>query len=216
MSIVIYRDGVLAADSGTWIGESLLGVGRPLQKVYQGPHGLVGGVGSGSAYIHAKLLAKNGYCEKLTDRDNLIWVKPDGTLIVIDSSGQEEFDVPFMAIGAACTAVAFGAMHAGASAIEACEIAIRVGPWAAGPVQSVCILGLMTSKSYASLGRTSPPSSLEVAMRGPPEGLGYKDAMLREKLNEEPANDQTDPGDADPEEAQQIGSVPWRQSLGLE
>ncbi len=97
----------------------------------------------------------------LGKHDLLFLVWNDGKrVILLDEDGATDVaDLPFYALGAQCSAVALGALHMGATAEQAVEIAIRVGPWAAGPVQSV--------RLPAGRSRRWRCSDLEVELNGP-------------------------------------------------
>ena len=150
MSILVYRDGVLAADSGTW--QDHYCVATNSVKVVSGPYGLAGWVGGNSWRKAAEEFVQFGQePQKPFPADDVaLLVDQLGTCQHWNSDGRDPLEAPFFVAGSAM-ASALGALLAGATAEQAAEIAIRVGPWAAGPVQSVR-LPLPAIKSIVSDG----------------------------------------------------------------
>lgn len=138
MSIVVYRDGVMASDSGAWNGDFL--ISRKTQKVFKVRDHLIGIVGTyvtGLAFV--KEFEKTGKFDlsKATGDNYLIVVTPRRSIFFYVDGGAERFKEPFAAGGGPARGVALGALHMGACARAAVRIAIRVGPWAVGKIQEV-------------------------------------------------------------------------------
>ena len=142
MTTIAYKDGVLASDSGVFYGDYLVG---ETEKIWRVGDILVGAVGTA------------GFARKFLDwvrSGNRCWDKtpgPDdipenGTAFIIFDGKIREWDYgcrngpsleitsPFKAWGSG-SAVALGAMAAGASAEEAVRIAIQYDVSSAGAVQ---------------------------------------------------------------------------------
>lgn len=140
MTIIVYRDGVMAADSGAWSGD--FRVGFDGEKVYKIHGHLVGCLG-------AKALTRSiiedyrrhgsieAIAKKTTEHVTMMVVTPRRRLMLLQHGSIMHLKGPFYADGSDARAVAWGALYAGASARRACEIAIKVGPWAAEPIKTV-------------------------------------------------------------------------------
>lgn len=143
MTTIAYRDGVMAADSGCWIGDARHGWAR---KLARGPDGGLYGCAGNAAQVRAFLAwVDAGYVgvrpepEREKDDGNsfiVLVAAPSGPLRLITARGEEEHEAPYFAIGAGCVA-AFGAMFAGATAETAIAAAIEHASGAMGQVQSV-------------------------------------------------------------------------------
>jgi hypothetical protein len=131
MTVVIFRDGVMASDSGAFIG----GVVTPwARKLIRGRSGIFyGGAGDGAAvsdffrWVEAGEDLGKMVVPQLRDDDSdfiiLIW-RPDWGLSLMTARGEEDLrGCPYCAIGAGAD-VAYGALHHGATAVEAVEAAI--------------------------------------------------------------------------------------------
>ena len=145
MTVVCYKNGVLASDS--LVSNSIMNAGS-MQKVLKRGGYLVGVSGSckdAAMFLDAvKEIPVEALDNFIPDPvtmkfDNLgaIFVKPDGTVLHVDEGGYFfQIDAPFHAEGSGAP-IAIGAMAAGASAQEAVEIAIEYVPSCGGKVQSV-------------------------------------------------------------------------------
>jgi ATP-dependent HslUV protease subunit HslV len=144
MTVISYRDGVMAADTGGFRGDSVMPWFR---KVARGPDGSLYG-GSGSAARVCEFLAwvDGGYegdmplpvsaGEGLSDFAVLI-VRPDDRIEILSHEGCEIlYGAPYVAIGA-CAEVCLGAMYAGGDAETAIKAALEHGNGAAGHVLAV-------------------------------------------------------------------------------
>jgi ATP-dependent HslUV protease subunit HslV len=143
MTTIAYRDGVMAADSGVWLGDAVVPWAR---KLIRGPDGALFGF-SGNAG-HATTFFEwvdGGYKgdrpkpEPEPDgRSSLLvlHVPKDGPVRLISAYGTEVYDAPYFSIGAGNVG-ALCAMHAGAGAEAAIEAAIVHAPGAQAPVRSI-------------------------------------------------------------------------------
>ena len=146
MTVIAYRDGVMAADSGSFSSGTVHGFAR---KLARGPDGTLYG-GLGNAPEVARFLAwVDGGCEGhppdayRTDRENgdssfcILRARPGAGPELVTAYGVEPYvGAPYMAVGAAREA-ALGALHAGAGAEDAVRAAVEHSQWAHGPVRSI-------------------------------------------------------------------------------
>lgn len=141
MTTIAYRNGILAADTATFIHEGNTrvpeGSGRKIVRLSDGS--CVAGSG-----IKREISEFARWCETGNnpekrpsfDLSTVIRVWPDGRGEVYDGK-YDERDISgceFYAIGSG-SAAALGAMYAGASASEAVQIAMKIDPWTDGEVQ---------------------------------------------------------------------------------
>ncbi|GAA2867421.1 ATP-dependent HslUV protease subunit HslV [Aminobacter niigataensis] len=143
MTTIAYRAGVMASDSGSWIGDASHGWAVKLAKGIDGAlHGVAGNAAECCAYLG---WVKGGYRgdEPRADAepDNrssfiVLIVPPEGALRLRTAKGDEVYEAPYFSIGAG-SATAYGAMFAGATAEQAIEAAKEHASGAFGPVQSI-------------------------------------------------------------------------------
>lgn len=144
MTTIAYREGVLAADSrltredeasGTW--------SHACQKIYRVFAGTddvaliatAGESGPGELFVEQYQRRKLVRAD-FVDADFECLVRTRRGLFLYDRwCIATEIKEPFFAIGSGAKA-AMGAMHAGASAIRAVEIACKIDPYTAAPVVS--------------------------------------------------------------------------------
>jgi hypothetical protein len=144
MTVIAYRDGVMAADAGGWRGDAVMPWFR---KVARGPDGALYG-GSGSAARVCEFLAwVDGGClgemplpraegKGRSDMSILI-ARPDGGVEILSHESREILTgAPYAAIGA-CAEVCLGAMYAGADAETAIRAALEHGNGASGSAMVV-------------------------------------------------------------------------------
>lgn len=144
MTVIAYRDGVMAADTGAWLGDAVV---RGFRKVARGPDGtLYGGCGS-MARVCEFLTWVDGGClgemplpqkEEAGRSDfSVLIVRPDGLVEVLCHEGRAIFGaMPYMAIGS-CAEVCLGAMFAGGDAETAVAAALEHGVGCCGSVLAV-------------------------------------------------------------------------------
>lgn len=147
MTTIAYRDGIMAADSGSWMGDATFPWAR---KLARGSDGTLYGVAGDAASCQSFLEWVDGGCngprpeavKVEEDRSSyIVLVAPkSGRLRILTATGAEVYDAPYFAIGGGNVG-ALCAMHAGADAIGAVEAAIMHAPSALGPVQSISFEG---------------------------------------------------------------------------
>lgn len=146
MTTIVYRDGIMAADSRVTVDseaggsrhfrcEKLYRVETPRGKT-RAVIGLAGESFPGLVFLKWFRTGADEPPRQLTDIDS------DFTALVLTREGLFEYDRwcepervlgSFHAIGSGCKA-ALGAMHAGSNAIVACRIACKIDPFSAPPV----------------------------------------------------------------------------------
>ena len=148
MTVIAYRDGIMAADSLATAGDRIAGHCRKVFKVMtpRGPE--VFGVAGGAlytpllrAYLEGKApIPMPNEVERgkpQTDRSGYAAIVVGAAGIRILEDGCEELapDAPYYALGCGAK-FAQGALAAGKSAEDAVKIAIECSPWCGGPVQA--------------------------------------------------------------------------------
>lgn len=143
MTTIAYRDGIMAADSGCWIGDARHGWGEKLVKGKDGT--LYGLSGDTAACCEFMGWAESGEGEmprpvrRDDDRNSFIAlaVSPGGPIRLLTAGGWERFPAaPYYAIGASLE-VALGALWHGATAVDAIKAALAHGSGAFGEVQVI-------------------------------------------------------------------------------
>jgi len=144
MTTIAYRDGTLAADSCVSMSDESAGDWKAhCIKIYQYPDMIVGlqGESTPGLIFLDWLRAKRG---KAKLRDSLVSSMADFEGVVLTRKGLFTYDrwcrpelvtAPFYAVGSGVKA-ALGALHCGATAEKAVEIACRVDLYSALPVLS--------------------------------------------------------------------------------
>lgn len=141
MTVIAYRDGVMAAD--TSCADSVSKVSWA-QKVLRGPDGALYGF-AGRVSLCCEIARwvrgeREGERPPLKVDDGtaqVMVVRPDGSLSVWVEDGTEDYDgAEYMAIGSGA-GVALGAMHAGATAEGAVRAAIEHAPHCGGSIRAV-------------------------------------------------------------------------------
>jgi ATP-dependent HslUV protease subunit HslV len=153
MTVIAYRDGVMAADSGSFAGISTFAYAR---KVARGPdgtlYGVVGRMSEGSAFL--AWVDAGAKCDmprprvindvEGTSSYRIMRVRMGCAPEMIDAFGTEIFTgVPYLTAGSA-EDFALGALHSGASAVNAVLASIAHCQNAVGPVHSVSHLETTT------------------------------------------------------------------------
>lgn len=139
MTTLVYRSGVLAADSRCKNGSYV--TPEPATKVRKLPDGSLVGFCGGIAEceeLAAWIESPEGDRPKPSVESCVVHIKPDGNLWLYEG-GSKPYRLPvveFYAWGSGF-GVAVGALHMGADACEAVRIACLVDPSSGGPVQSV-------------------------------------------------------------------------------
>lgn len=145
MTVIAYRDGVMAADTGGWRGDAVMPWFR---KVARGPDGSLYGC-AGSAGRVSVFLAwvdggevgempgpAQGDAKGTSDFVVLICDKNERLAILTHEGFEILHKAPYAAIGS-CAEVCLGAMYAGGDAETAVRAALEHGSGAAGSVMVV-------------------------------------------------------------------------------
>ncbi len=141
MTVICVQDGQMAADSLACMGDAKVGSCQKWHKVKKRHGGgYIGFAGDfGDAYNQAKKFSETGEMEGGKDCTYL-HLKADGTLWKSDGGGSWfPVTAPFVAIGSGRD-IAMGAMAAGATAMEAAEIACEFSVGCGGPVHVLRVL----------------------------------------------------------------------------
>lgn len=143
MTTIAYRDNTMAADSGSWAGDASHGWAV---KIAKGPDGTLYGVAGNAAEAIGFLDWVRGGCigaqplpRRKGDDDSsfiVLAASAAGPVRIITAYGEEKYDAPYYAIGAAACC-ALGAMFVGAGAEQAIAAAIEHGSGAFGAVRSI-------------------------------------------------------------------------------
>ncbi len=143
MTTIAYRDGVMAADSGAWLG----GAATPwAYKLAIGPDGTLYGIAGNAAegerflqWVRDGCQGDQPKAEPLPEQFSsfIVLAAPvTGPLRVITARGDEVYHAPYFAIGAGAVA-ALGAMFAGGDAEVAVLAAICHANGANGSVRTI-------------------------------------------------------------------------------
>jgi ATP-dependent protease HslVU (ClpYQ) peptidase subunit len=136
MTIIVYRDGVMAADTASFVCGGDVRIPGATKKIHRlADGGIFGGAGKSFALQTVREWL-NGDRKGTIPAGNdatAVWVRPDDSVAVIDGDYVEEFKGPFFAVGSGAAA-ALGAMYAGATATEAVRIAGMVDPFCGGEI----------------------------------------------------------------------------------
>lgn len=138
MTVIAIKDRIIAADSSCYASGVYAGVMRKLHPV---PDEFGGGwiAGAGSAAVvqlAIEAIQKGGANARPEKNDadfNLIWLRSDGLVSVVEREATFEVMAPYHAEGSGRD-IALGAMAAGASAEEAVRIACDLEQSCRGPV----------------------------------------------------------------------------------
>lgn len=142
MTVIVFRDGVMAADSVVSVGSTKL---WPCRKVVKAPDGSLHGASGYTPACDAYLMAAEAGetlpdPQPVGDQDSnfvALVARPNGELRYRDRFGSMICDAfPYAAIGSA-RAVAHGALHAGATAEQAVAACIAHDTEIGGPIQAV-------------------------------------------------------------------------------
>jgi ATP-dependent HslUV protease subunit HslV len=138
MTTIAYRNGILAADSQVVSGNTRVGEMRKVWKTKSGA--LVGFAGNASLSHEIEQWVEkdlSGEVPSTADRGSIILVRPTGEVFLIDDDGGPvRIAAAFYSEGSGAD-VAIGALAAGASAVQAVEIASIYDIGTGGPIQYV-------------------------------------------------------------------------------
>lgn len=138
MTAIVYRDGVLAADTAMWIGNQIIGHMHKIRRLRDGSLVAVSGEG---AIIEWFAEWYEGGADRATlpgypdESWGALVISTNGSVAHIDYKGMPcRVNAPFHVLGAA-RGFLLGALHDGASAEKAVRLAIEHTDTAAGEVQ---------------------------------------------------------------------------------
>lgn len=135
MTTVVYRNGVLASDSGVYDRGVRCGAA---QKAARSPNGWVGGVtgclGDCSTFLDWLKSGMEGEAPAFKDEDSeAILVSPSGAIEWLGHGGKRfPIEAEYYALGSGF-AVAMGAMEAGADAVLAIHVACKLDVYTSPP-----------------------------------------------------------------------------------
>lgn len=147
MTTIAYRNGILAADSReTTSDESAGDYAGKCVKLIRLPKGIValqGDSGAGMAWLdwYGKGQSDDALAAHIRS------TQADFTAVVLSTAGLWVWDswlIPqrvtarFYAVGSG-TKAALGALHMGASAVQAVKVACKIDPWSAPPIVSMSL-----------------------------------------------------------------------------
>jgi len=145
MTTIVYRDGILAADS--LITNLDLRVAQS-RKIFSCDRGIGGAVGRlVSAHLFNVWIQANAPDNppKADDAEG-IFVHPDGTTYLWEGTEQLiPIEGPFFAFGSGFQ-LAMGAMECGASAVDAVAVAIKYDSGSGGTIQTIALNGEIKCK----------------------------------------------------------------------
>lgn len=144
MTTIAYRDGVMAADSGSWAGDASHGWADKLARAEDGTlYGIAGDAAEAEGFLSWVRGGRNGEPPKPTydaDKKNSSFIvlvaRPGDRIGLISGGGEERYDAPYYAVGAGAPA-AFGALFMGATAAQAIDAAKEHGIGAFGKVRTI-------------------------------------------------------------------------------
>lgn len=139
MTIICYRNGIMASDSSAWHGDAM--VNDKSRKLFKVRGHLMGSIGDkGLTCDVVEKFRATGKLDpsKLTDTDAVMVVTPERKLLCLGCGVIEPMNgYPFFADGSTARMIALGAFHMGATAVQACRIAMKTGPWVGGAMQVI-------------------------------------------------------------------------------
>lgn len=138
MSIIVYRDGVIASDSGVFQDELFCGI---TTKIAKSPKGKLGGMCGSVSDLQKFVSWVKSDCKgepSITSSGSEgILIKPNGEVSVYSVDGYILLgESDFYAIGSG-QSIAFGALECGADAIRAVEICVIRHIYCAYPIVSL-------------------------------------------------------------------------------
>lgn len=144
MTVIVYRDGMMAGDTAEWAGGCIVSHTHKVQRTKDGwifgCSGIAAEISSFERWMHE---GRNAPCPKLKEIDALA-LAPNGKIYKFEGSDAVDYsNVKFYVIGACCD-FARGALHAGLSAAETVKLCIDNQAYAGGKVDV-----LRLSKPYS-------------------------------------------------------------------
>lgn len=144
MTTIAFRDGIMAADSGSWAGDASHGFAEKLARGADGTlYGVAGNAAESEGFLEWVRCGCNGSSPKpvyTADRKESSFIvliaRPGERIGLLSGGGEERYDAPYYAIGAGAVA-AFGALFMGATAVQSIEAAKEHGVGAFGKIRTV-------------------------------------------------------------------------------
>lgn len=153
MTTIVYRDGVMAADSRATVDTEAGGARMVMcDKLFRVGDAIIGTAGDGFAsllfvdwYRFTMLEPDKDRADELASR--LLEGEADIDMLVLRKDGLFEFDkwcraerikMPFYAVGSGAKA-ALGALHMGADARQAVAVACKIDPYSAPPIVTMSL-----------------------------------------------------------------------------
>lgn len=151
MTTIVFRDGILAADGRITQNETI--VGDNFTKIHVlADGGAVAMCGRPDEcvpiieWLKAVAAGEQAGPQPDVESSTLLHINGDGVVRLLNDRHWIEIDEPFIAAGSGSSA-ALGALHAGASAIEAVTAAIKTDPYSGGQVRAVTLEHLVPRKT---------------------------------------------------------------------
>jgi hypothetical protein len=142
MTLIVYRDGILAGDTGQWIGTTMVST---ISKVHITPDGsLFGCAGDYGNILRFESWMFAGAPDPMPKMKHLdaIVVTPKGVVLrFFDDGSSYPIKAKYSVIGC-CSDFARGSLAAGASAEEAVQLAIEQQAYVGGKMESVRLLSV--------------------------------------------------------------------------
>ena len=138
MSILVYRDGIIAADRRVSYGD-LVPAWTTMKKIvrFDGDGSIGGSIGSPALVERFRVAFQVGMPDSFNVPDGADWigliVEPNGKIICRDALGAHNVSPPYVAIGSGAVA-AYGALFMGASAERAVAAACAIDPACGGGI----------------------------------------------------------------------------------
>ena len=143
MTVIVYRDGVMAADTGVnFQGHVKLRDAKKLFACNLGLFGISGDYAEATNFLNAvRSGAKESKWPKPRREDNnssfnVLWVTKNSIRMLSSEGWEDHSEMPYIAMGSGAE-IAFGALYAGASAETAVAAAIEFSQYCHGEVVSV-------------------------------------------------------------------------------
>jgi|SRR5579872_1322793 len=139
MTVIAYRDGIVAADSAAFNGDRRTGTVDKLTKLKDGSVlAMLGGLGEASR-LAAWVIAGCKGEQPLGDEGAVVVFRRGGVIDIYEKGTKQiATRAPFQSFGAGAD-MAFGAMAAGATAEEAIAVACEHHVWCGLPVRAVAL-----------------------------------------------------------------------------
>ncbi|HEX5321493.1 MAG TPA: hypothetical protein VFW46_20215 [Stellaceae bacterium] len=139
MTTIVYRDGIIAADTGVHAGHDWRkpDLYHKIARLQDGS--LFAGAGDTGAFTKLQRWldgSREDERPSIDDNDVIVVDRATGVVTYYTGAGAREVEAPFIAIGSGMPP-ALGALHHGATAEEAVRIACMVDPWSREPIDVV-------------------------------------------------------------------------------